>query len=434
MRAASRHVRAILFFATVGVVSGCVGSDAPTTGALSVNLVGRAESGNTYRLRDAIITVKRPGYTRVFNTEDDPNRTSLSDSVAVGDYSALLQDGFRLERVDGSSTTTVEAELISDNPALFTVFTQQRTTVPLRFRVNAEDVDLTQGYDIVLEVDEVTEPQLVITNFLSDTPGIEVFSADARGDTAPLRAINGPATRLLAPRGVTVAGGEIIVVDHNANAVNFYPVRASGDIAPTRQIAGLATGLSTPSGILVFGGEIYVVQQSGTIVVFPRSASGDVVPARTISGIGRGQYIAIDEGEIYATDVIAGVIRVFPVTTDGQAVPTRVIGGVVAGLSLPTGILVQNGEIFVADRSGQIRVFAKTADGDAAPRRVLNTGLSSFSSINQMAIFAGELYVTSFTTNAVGVFPVDGNGEVFPNRVIAGPTTLLSGPVGAFVF
>ncbi len=138
-------------------LSACTSAGDGTIGTISVNLVGQAPSGTVYRLRDATIVVQGPTTTTTFHTEDDPDRASLSADVEVGSYSSTLQPGWRLERVQGASATTVPAELKSNNPVQFAVAEDQRTTVPLRFRVLGEDIDLTQGYDIVLDIEEPSE-------------------------------------------------------------------------------------------------------------------------------------------------------------------------------------------------------------------------------------------------------------------------------------
>ena len=125
----------------------------PAKGTVSANLTGVAPSGTLYRLRDATIAVDGPTPT-VFNTEDDPTRTSLSADVSPGDYSATVPPGWRIERLDDTGPTTVDATLTSDNPVLFTVLPQQRTSVPLKFRINGDEVDLRQGYDITIDIDE----------------------------------------------------------------------------------------------------------------------------------------------------------------------------------------------------------------------------------------------------------------------------------------
>jgi hypothetical protein len=426
------------------VLAGCAGADSDTDihdaaaeGTLSVNLVGSAASGTIYRLRDATITVTGPGTTTVFHTEDDPNRTSLSSNVVVGDYSAFVDPGWRLERIVGNSVTTVTGELISDNPAQFTVSSHQRTTVPLRFRVDAGEVDMDQGYDIVLDIDEVNNAHgLVISNFLSGTasPGLEVFPLDASGDATATRTIGGASTELVSPRGIVVVGSEIVVADQGANAIDVFALTASGDVAPLRRIAGDQTQLSTPSSVLVFNGEIYVGQQDAPLLVFPLTADGDVAPTRSLNGIGRGQYVAIDNGELYVNDA-DGPIRVFSVTATGNDLPVRVINGPHTGLQEPTGLLIHDGELFVSDGlNNTISVFAETASGDTAPLRVISTTPGSVSFLDQLAISGNELFVASFSTNSVEVFPVTANGDVVPTRVISGPSTQFAGPVGVFVF
>jgi hypothetical protein len=134
-----------------GAGMGCLGStDDAATGVLGVDLTGTAPSGAVYRLRDASIVVDGPTPT-VFNTEDDPTRTSLSANVDAGDYAATVEPGWRMERLAGGEAVPVSATLISDNPASFSVVAQQRTSVPLRFHIDGEGAS---GYDITLDIDD----------------------------------------------------------------------------------------------------------------------------------------------------------------------------------------------------------------------------------------------------------------------------------------
>lgn len=133
--------------------AGCTDAE-PATGEVSISLVGQAPSGAVYRLRDAAIVVDGPVRRTVFRTEDDIQRTAWEANAAPGNYKASLEPGWRLERVVGASAFTINAELVSPNPTAFLVFENQRTSVPLRFRVAGEDLDLAQGYGVVLEVEE----------------------------------------------------------------------------------------------------------------------------------------------------------------------------------------------------------------------------------------------------------------------------------------
>src|SRR5262245_58053163 len=177
MRLASGCIAGLLFAGVLG--SGCVAVEDDREGTIGLELVGQSPSGTVYRLRDAVITVQGPSSTTIWHTEDDPNRTSLSANVVIGDYAASVQDGWRLERLDGGIATTVAAQLASDNPVLFAVTPLQRTNVPLQFRVNAEVVDMSQGYDIVVTVQE-SPPLMAVASTFSDgsgpSPSVEVFA------------------------------------------------------------------------------------------------------------------------------------------------------------------------------------------------------------------------------------------------------------------
>ena len=146
--------------ALTAAVAACSGEDVPRAmGTVSLDLVGQAPSGNVYRLRNALIIVQGPFTTTFWSTEDDPDRTSLSEEVPTGFYSAFVQEGWRLEFLDPAGPATpVDAELISHNPISFDVFEGERTRVALRFRVGDDEVNFETGYDIVIDVDEVSPP------------------------------------------------------------------------------------------------------------------------------------------------------------------------------------------------------------------------------------------------------------------------------------
>jgi hypothetical protein len=155
------------------LLAGCPGggADDADTGTVQLNLVGQAPSGNVYRLRDGVITVVGNTTNTVWDTEVDPMATVFSENVPTGHYAAFLADGWHLEKIAADGTgTPVEAQLISLNPQEFDVFEDSRTLVALRFRVGDGTVDMGEGYDIVIDVEE--EP----------TQG-EVCSTDAECET-----------------------------------------------------------------------------------------------------------------------------------------------------------------------------------------------------------------------------------------------------------
>jgi hypothetical protein len=150
MRAAS------LFAAAILLVAACSADDMET-GTVAVSLTGHAPSGTTYRLRQAEIIITGPGATRVFHTEDDPDRTALSTPLPPGAYTLAIPVGWSLdrERVDGTFEP-VAATLTSANPASFTIAPGAATRVTLRFLADGVEVPLDDGtLDVDLEVDEV---------------------------------------------------------------------------------------------------------------------------------------------------------------------------------------------------------------------------------------------------------------------------------------
>jgi hypothetical protein len=393
MRAVFRYTRCSQWFILIAAMAGCLEASQTSVGTIHLNLVGQAPSGAVFRLRNAIITVTGVGMTKVWNTEDAPDQTTLSADVAPGDYSAALAAGWSLERLEANSAIPVPAELISDNPDQFTVPLGQRINVPLRFAITEGEVDMAQGYDLVIAVDEV--PPRIIVGY---PQALAVYPAAANGAQASLRTLAGPVTTVDFPTSVAVANGEVVVADID-NAIDFFPIGATGDRPPIRRIAGPATTLSSPSSLAIVGDELYV-GQFGSIVVFPLNAAGNATPTRTISGVS-GHFLAVDHGEIYVSE--PGSIAVYAANATGNALPTRTI----FGPACPGSLAIHAGEIFVADMCTlTVQVFPEVAMGDGLPIRELDPfGEPDDDYRVQLAIFHDELYVSD--TRGIRVFPTN---------------------------
>ena len=65
-----------------------------------------------------------------------------------------------------------------------------------------------------------------------------VFRADASGDVAPIRVIQGPNTELDAPGGVFLdtKNNELWVSNYGNHSLNVYALTADGNTAPLRRI------------------------------------------------------------------------------------------------------------------------------------------------------------------------------------------------------
>ncbi len=152
----------VLLLATALAAPACSSNPVEASGRLDIALLGQSPAGTIYRLRDAALTVQGPSNTIFFNTEEDPNRTTLSANVVPGSYTVFLQEGWHLERVNANGTTVrVLANFLSPNPQTFTVQSNARTVVTMHFRAGADDVNMDQGsFDIVLTVDDPTATPL----------------------------------------------------------------------------------------------------------------------------------------------------------------------------------------------------------------------------------------------------------------------------------
>lgn len=122
-------------------------------GTMELKLVTTTPSGVTYRLREAILMVQGPQDTLFFNSEEDPNATSWSAQVIVGEYSYFLQEGWRMERIEGEEVIDIPAQLVDGNSGFFYVSEGYTTPVPLRFRVG-DDILSEGAFEVSIQVEE----------------------------------------------------------------------------------------------------------------------------------------------------------------------------------------------------------------------------------------------------------------------------------------
>jgi DNA-binding beta-propeller fold protein YncE len=116
---------------------------------------------------------------------------------------------------------------------------------------------------------------------------ITVHSADANGDVAPLRVIEGGLTGLNWPMALDVdlTRDEIAVANYGDSSVRVFRRGDRGDVAPVRVIRGAATQIVGPVSVAIDtkNDEIWVANYGDhTAVVFPRTANGNVKPKRII--------------------------------------------------------------------------------------------------------------------------------------------------------
>ncbi len=192
---------------------------------------------------------------------------------------------------------------------------------------------------------------------------IVVYRRESERGEAPLRVIQGPATRLADPHGVYFdeAHDEILVASHgnwaplnrpaSASAllaggrfdppsIAAFPGTAQGDVQPLRRIRGFETQLNWPMGLSVDAvhNEVAVANYgNNSVLVFGRTDDGDVAPVRVLRGSRTGivgpMGVAIDtkNDEIWVTNYGDHSAAVFSRTAEGNVPPLRVVRNAPAG-------------------------------------------------------------------------------------------------------
>lgn len=130
-----------------------------------------------------------------------------------------------------------------------------------------------------------------------------------------------------------------------------------------------------------------------------------------------------------------GSIAVFDAGADGDVQPVRVLGGPATGLKFPDAIAVdRQGRLYVTNKPGlesdTVRVFAPDADGNVVPERVIAGPSTHLDKPTALAVDrAGLLYVTNGgavrrdPAPAITVYGAEADGDATPTRILAGGLT-----------
>jgi hypothetical protein len=198
---------------TAATLAGCLPTPEPepTTGTIDLALVGQAADGSVFRLRDATISLTGGFGALTFSTEDDLDRTAITQRLVPGSYGLALSSTWRLERLaaDGA-TVPVTALLLSTNPQTFAIEPGEVTRVALRFGVAGGPVQLGDGdLEIGVDVEPLASPAIELslpttqidegTTFLaavrlSHPPGTTTTVTIASDNPAVLQPIQSTAT------------------------------------------------------------------------------------------------------------------------------------------------------------------------------------------------------------------------------------------------
>ena len=127
----------------------------------------------------------------------------------------------------------------------------------------------------------------------------------------------------------------------------------------------------------------------------------------------------------------ANAIYGFALPLTASSTPVTTIAGAATGLANITGLAVGTSEIAVSMGNASVTTFAKTANGNVAPQRVIAGSATTLQSPQGLAFDAsGSLWVADATANTVTAFSPGANGNAAPSTSLAGSATALNAPQG----
>ena len=278
-------------------------------------------------------------------------------------------------------------------------------------------------------------------------------------ERAPLRFIKDPNPSF---SGVAVNSEHnmLVITDENLFQILEYDTHENTPVQsrfsePKRIISGTDTRAEMMCGVYIDPKtrEIYVMNNDtqSYIPVFAPDAKGNAKPERYLDGV-RGFGIAADEdaGLLYMTNQ-NGSIMVYRKEAAGRDKPVRRIEGNNTLLEDPHGIALdtKNKLIYVSNfgntdlrapdggRYGKfdapsISVYPLNGDGDIKPLRVIKgpKTLMNWPSHMAMHVERQELFVANDADDSVLVFKATDEGDAAPIRMLKGPNTGIKHPPG----
>jgi hypothetical protein len=178
-----------------------------------------------------------------------------------------------------------------------------------------------------------------VYNAILQMPSVAIFASGANGVAMPIATLDGTNTTVN-PTGHDIKGkpqidpfGNLVVLNGNTNAVDFFAPGANGNVAPIQTISGGATGLGSLFSLcLDAAGNVYVGEYMGgttQILVFAAGQYGNIAPTRTIvasPGIIYPFDMWVDgTGAIYVAESNQGV-AIFPPAANGVVSPSILSG------------------------------------------------------------------------------------------------------------
>ena len=129
--------------------------------------------------------------------------------------------------------------------------------------------------------------------------------------------------------------------------------------------------------------------------------------------------LAVTAPTLVISNFGASSIVSLPSTTNGTGTPLHtIVGATNTKLASPRGITIVGNEVYVANQNGPwVTVYPLDGDGDIAPTRMIAGASTTFVNPADVEVFNNELYVGQLNGNIL-VFPANATGDVAPTRTI----------------
>jgi hypothetical protein len=212
----------------------------------------------------------------------------------------------------------------------------------------------------------------------------------------------------------------IYVSNFRGDSVVVFTAEAEGNAAPVRALAGAQTGLSGPVGLAMDRRRsLYVANRTGAgVTVYGATANGDVAPLRTLRVPATTQALAVAvnvDGDAWVATCPRPGAPCPPAIVHFSAGATEsdyAIAGPRTGLTCPVGLALHRGDLlYVANAfGGVVSAFPTDAVGDASP---LWSFTAATSSTRAIACGAGALVLTGPAVYLYASGPPDGPAAVF---------------------
>jgi DNA-binding beta-propeller fold protein YncE len=213
-----------------------------------------------------IFVATQSGSVLVFGINATGAATPLREITGGGDYQGVAVD-------------TVNNEIFVANRNDGTIEVYARLADGAATPVRTLDVgDEPRGVFVNVAANEL---------YVTRSNEVSTYLRTASGTDAALRTIS-PTTSVgdLSQVTLDTTRAQLVVANHENDAIRVWPVGADGDVDPVRSILGSATLLDSPRGVAICSGAEYIVpaRNEDRLTAYAASASGDVPPLRTITG------------------------------------------------------------------------------------------------------------------------------------------------------